>query len=83
MKKYQVIFVSDWDDNRANIETHQHENRTLAIEEIKTRLKIAELDPFLSVTITTDNNKEPIGYYADMDNDPSLGWEKCILIELE
>lgn len=81
MKKYQVIFVSDWDDNRFNIETHQYENRTLAIEEIKRRLKL--VDPGLSTTITTDNNKEPIGYYADMDDDPSLGWEKCILIELE
>ena len=83
MKKYQVIFVSDWDDNRANIETYQYEHRTLAIEEIKRRLNIALSDPSLSVTITTDNNKEPIGYYADMDNDTSLGWEKCVLIELE
>ena len=51
MKKYQVIFVSDWDDNRFNIETHQYEHRTLAIEEIKTRLEIAQLDPSLSTTI--------------------------------
>lgn len=83
MKKYQVIFVSDWDDNRFNIETHQYENRTLAIEKIKMKLAIALSDPSLSLTITTDKNKEPIGYYAEMEDEPSLGWEKCILIELE
>lgn len=83
MKKYQVMFVSDWDDNRANIETCQYEHRTLAIEKIKMKLAIALSDPSLSLTITTDKDKEPIGYYAEMEDEPSLGWEKCILIELE
>ena len=86
MKRFQVIYVSDWDDARANVENFVYRSKINALGEIHNRLKDIMTVEDIVVDKETDNEGNVTSYFAYFadgeDKCLSLGWEKCELVEL-
>ena len=87
MKKFQVIYVSDWDDARANVENFVYRNKIDALGEIHQRLKDIMTVDYVAIHKETDEEGNVISYFAycvDGENIMlSFGWERCVLVELK
>ena len=87
MKKFQVIYVSDWDDARANVENFVYRTKIDALGEIHQRLKDIMTVDNVAIHKETDEEGNVISYFACFadgeDETPSLGWERCVLVELK